>query len=182
MNCIAFRLAPTNVGTVDSHSNPWLRYDAPNHLEAQNMNLEKSDTVSIPEASKLISRPENTIRDWVKNELVNGFRDDRGRWRVDRSSLLVRASEIATTRPSVLNGPQRTVTGATYSKASSEPVSEVYVQSLVATVEHERKINDELRHQVNHLQTQLVQLTHEMKAMLDKQSPLDGVLSRWLRK
>ena len=151
-------------------------------LEVRTMNHEKSDTVSIPEASKLVARPENTIRDWVKNELIEGFRDDRGRWRVERSSLLVRASEIATTKPSVLRGSQRTVTGASGSKPPVEPTSEVYVQSLVASLERERKINDELRKQIEWLQAQFVQVTQEMKATLDKQSPLDGVLSRWLRK
>ena len=45
-------------------------------------------TVSLSEASKLLSKPENTIREWIKTEKLHAHRDSRGRWLIRRHDLM----------------------------------------------------------------------------------------------
>jgi hypothetical protein len=133
-------------------------------------------TVTITEATTLIERPEGTIRDWVKKGLVTAKPDSRGRWLIERDSLLHRASTLpsakAARHPRTLS-PEPTT-------PSIEGSTQAHIRTLEQTLDRERRINDDMRDQVKRLENEIFKLSHEMQALLSKDTPT-GVLSRWVK-
>ncbi len=133
----------------------------------------KKSTVTTPqgltmaEAIKLTAKAESTIRTWIRNEEVDAFQDVHGWWRINRDSLLYKASQSPPKRPQ--QPPQ----------LESIPQSSPLEKALTEALERERRINDELRGQVRLLEGELLQITSELKALLSKET--GGKLSRWLR-
>lgn len=144
-------------------------------------------TVSLAEASRLLAKPENTIREWIKSSKLPAHRDSRGRWLIKRHDLM----SIAVTRASVEPRPgatsKATSKGHHHAEGSVEPSTEPsnnrYVRSLEATLEREQRINDELRSRVLVLEQERTQHMAEMRALLSRDGVgKEGVLSRWIRR
>lgn len=132
------------------------------------------ETVSIPQAAAMLEKPEGTVRDWVKKGFVRARQDSRGRWLIERESLMAHASTRApaTAQPRGKPQAQTTATG------SDENVSR-YIRTLEDALAREQRLNDELRAKNDALQGELLRLTAEMQAMLSKEDK--GILSLWRR-
>lgn len=140
--------------------------------------------VPLAEAASLIARPENTIRDWIKKGFIRAKRDPKGRWWVEKDSLLLHASKTPTARATVKASSKAresvsaTAVGST--ELSTEPTVRAYIDSLVATIEREREENRDLRERLRRFESEIFKLTAEMQALLSKDSPT-GMLSRWVK-
>jgi excisionase family DNA binding protein len=137
-----------------------------------------NDSMSLNEAAKMANCGVSTIRRWATEKLINAEKDQSGIWRISKEAMhqfLVAGGESSHGR--------RAIRGAS-SVAHPSPAStngEV-LEVLREALRRERDVNDELRKQNEKIQAQLIQVMHEMQAILNKQNPLDGVISRWLRK
>jgi len=143
--------------------------------------------VSLSEASRLLSKPENTIREWIKTLKLPAQRDPRGRWIIRRSDLMA----FIVTRSSTEGRPGATSKAAPKVLSSSEGSTEVsvepsagrYVRSLEDSLDRERRINDELRAKITTMEQERTQHMAEMRAMLSRDGGgKEGVLSRWIRR
>jgi hypothetical protein len=141
-----------------------------------------SHEVTLPEASAMIERGQTTVREWVQERLVTARKDSRGRWLIERDSLLARAAiEAAATG--------RTREGATslptkrprpsHAEPRAEPSPEV-VTILRAENDHLKQLLREERERCRRLEEERTQHLAEMRALLSKDG--DGMLSRWFRK
>ena len=133
-------------------------------------------TVTITEASILIERPEGTIRDWVKKELVAAKLDSKGRWLIERDSLLNRAATSASTKATKHPRSSSTVP----STSAIEGSTQAHIRTLEQALDREHRINDDMREQIKRLEGEIFQLSHEMQAILSRNSP-NGSLSRWVK-
>lgn len=140
----------------------------------------ETSTVSLSEASRLLSKPENTIREWIKSSKIKAHRDPRGRWLILRKDLMdfVVTKSSTEARSGAMSKAASKAESKT--KASTEPTTERYVRSLESSLERERAINDELRIKISALEQERTQHIAEMRAILNKDT--EGFLSRWIRR
>lgn len=139
----------------------------------------ETTTVTLSQASKLLDRPENTIREWIKIGRLTGRRDSRGRWIIERSELMACAYE----RPQTVSRLGATSKATARIESATEASTERYIRSLEGGLDRERRINDDLRNQIKQLEGERSQHLAEMRALLTKDAKTtDGVLSRWLRR
>ena len=127
--------------------------------------------LTMADAIRLTEKAESTIRAWIKSGAIEAYQDRQGWWRINRDSLLYKAAEGAQKRP--LRTPQPE------GGASTTPQSTPLEKALTEALERERRINDELRDQVKNLEGELIKLTSELRALLNKET--GGKLSRWFR-
>ncbi len=132
------------------------------------------ETVTIPQAATMLEKPEGTVRDWVKKGLVRARQDSRGRWLIERDSLIVHASARA--HPAAASRAKQAVQNV--ATGSGEGTAR-YIRTLEDSLAREQRLNDELRAKNDALQSELLKLTAEMKALLSKEDK--GLLSRWMR-
>jgi excisionase family DNA binding protein len=145
-------------------------------------------TVSLSEASKLLSKPENTIREWIKTAKLHAHRDSRGRWLIQRDDLMAFVAVKGSTegRPGATSKAtpkvHSRIEGST--EPTTEPSTSRYIRSLEDSLERERRINDELRAKISGMDQERTQHMAEMRAMLSKDGNggKEGVLSRWIRR
>ena len=143
--------------------------------------------VSLSEASRLLSKPENTIREWIKTSKLPAHRDSRGRWLIrhhDLMAFIVTKSSVEGRSGATSNTGSK---ARTHDQLSTEPSTETsntrYVRSLEDSLERERRINDELRARLAGMEQERTQHLAEMRALLSKDAASkDGVLSRWIRR
>ena len=141
----------------------------------------EATTVSLAEASRLLAKPENTIREWIKSSKLQAFRDVRGRWLIKRHDLMAFIATKASSEPrsgASSNGESKARANV---EASTVGSTERYVRSLENSLERERRLNDELRTKIQGLEQERTQHLAEMRAILSKDQR-DGVVSRWFRK
>jgi hypothetical protein len=148
------------------------------------MKAQDGGSCSLAEAAVAVGRAESTIRFWLQKKLIAGRKEKDGAWSIDRNSLLFHAATAEPLRP------QRPIRGAAaHSVApaaadrSEEQLRDVLreqVSMLAGSLDHERRISEELRTQNRELQSQLVKIAAEMQAILSRDS--DGKLSRWFRR
>jgi hypothetical protein len=137
--------------------------------EGNNMSHE----LSLAEAATAVGRGETTVREWAKSGSVQATKDARGRWKIERGSLLARAATEAWT-------DVRSRAGAS-GVASTEPKSEArLVRVLQAEIDHLRRLLDEERVRNQRLEEERTQHMAEMRAILNKDT--EGFLSRWIRR
>ena len=132
------------------------------------------ETVTIPQGATMLEKPEGTVRDWVRKGLVRANQDTRGRWLIDRDSLIAHASTKATVTPSTRSKSQTQATATPSVEGDSR-----YIRTLEDSLAREQRLNDELRAKNDSLQGELLKLTAELKAILTKEDK--GILSRWRR-
>ena len=134
-----------------------------------------SEDVLLSEAATKIGKSATTLRKLVNLGKLETNKDKQGRHWVKMDDVLAHYA---------LSTNQRV--GASRTHEQSESKGEQMLREHISFIEHalsrERSINDSLRTQNERMQSEVTKLVAEMRAMLDKQSPLDGVLSRWLRK
>ena len=175
---------PFDRGTIEA-SNPTTR--SPPMKPSVEPPVESS-TVSLSEASRLLSKPENTIREWIKTEKLHAHRDSRGRWLIRRHDLMAYIATKSSTegRPGATSNA--TSKARSHIEGSTEPTAEPsttrYIRSLEDSLNRERHINDELRQQLRQVEQERTQHMAEMRAMLSKDGSggKEGVLSRWIRR
>jgi len=140
--------------------------------------------VSLPEAAAMIERGQTTIREWLQEGLLRARKDARGRWLIERDSLLARAAVEGT-----YGGRQRAGAAGASSVRSrtshAEPTSDG--TELIATLRTEndylKQLLREERERCRRLEEERTQHLAEMRALLSKDSGgKDGVLSRWIRR
>lgn len=143
-------------------------------VEGATKGVAAGETVTIPQASALLQKPDGTVRDWVRKGLVRAKQDPRGRWLIERESLLAHAAVKA---PKV---DQRRASNPKPSLASplDDGISK-YIRTLEDSLTREQKLNDELRSKNDFLQGELLKLTAEIKAILAREDK--SLLSRWIR-
>lgn len=140
-------------------------------------------TVSLSEASRLLSKPENTIREWIKTQKLQAHRDSRGRWLIHRHDLMA----FVVTKGSAEGRLGATSNSSSKVRAHEQGTTESsngrYVRSLEDSLDRERRINDELRAKIAVMEQERTQHLAEMRALLSKdQSQNEGIISRWIRR
>jgi|GEM_PF-1783950 len=148
------------------------------------MKAQDGGSCSLAEAAVAVGRAESTIRFWLQKKLIVGKKARDGAWSIDRNSLLLHSAAAEPLRP------QRSVRGAAAHDGTSavadrneEQLRELLraqVSQLTHSLEHERRVSEDLRTQNRELQGQLVKFAAEMQALLSKET--DGKLSRWFRR
>jgi hypothetical protein len=142
--------------------------------------------VTLPEASAMIERGQTTVREWVQERLVVARKDPRGRWLIERDSLLARAAiEAAPTGRSRVGAMAVTTarTRASHASNQGEPSLEV-AAILRAENEHLKQLLREERERCRRLEEERTQHMAEMRALLakDGNGGKEGVISRWIRR
>lgn len=146
-----------------------------------------SATVTISEAATMTGRPPSTIRDWLKKGVILGNQDVKGRWLLDRVTVVAAAATAPTAARAIvsqLHQPGAAApTVALTAGSAADPTVAKYIDSLQETVAREREENKELRGRIRELEQERTQHLSEMRALLSKEtSNKEGVLSRWIRK
>lgn len=140
--------------------------------------------VSLPEAAAMIERGQTTIREWLQEGLLRARKDGRGRWLIERDSLLARAAVEASATVRARVGAA-SVPSARPRTSLSEPTTEgsELVATLRAENEHLKQLLREERERCRKLEEERTQHLAEMRALLSKEATgKDGVLSRWIRR
>lgn len=144
-------------------------------------------TVTLSEAATMTGRPQSTIRDWLKKGFIEGQQDAKGRWQLDRVTVVAAAATAPTAARAVARQLQQhsTATGIATSPAvgAVDPTAARYIDSLQETVLREREENKELRARIRELEQERTQHLAEMRALLSKDlRGKDGAISRWIRR
>jgi len=144
-------------------------------------------TVTLSEAATMTGRPQSTIRDWLKKGVIEGKQDAKGRWQLDRITVVAAAATAPTAARAVASQLQQrsvaTGTGTSTTVGAVDPTAARYIDSLQETVLREREENKELRARIRELEQERTQHLAEMRALLSKDlSGKDGVISRWIRR
>ncbi len=143
----------------------------------------EASKLSLSEASKLISKPENTIREWIKTSKVAAHRDPRGRWLIKREDLMAFVVTKGSTEGRPGASAKSTPKLHLNSESSTVTSEQRYIRSLEDSLDRERRINDELRTRILMMEQERTQHLAEMRSLLSKDfSSKDGILSRWIRK
>lgn len=138
------------------------------------------DRITITEASKRFAVSSSAIRRLIDSGAVKSTKDADGRHRVLAADLTGElARRTSGKRAGALAGkpsPDRP------GERAGEPTAtnERYTRMLETSLEHERRVCEDLRTQNRELQSQLVKLAAEMQAIMSKET--DGKLSRWFRR
>lgn len=140
--------------------------------------------VSLPEAAAMIERGQTTIREWLQEGLLRARKDTRGRWLIERDSLIARAALEATpvSRP---RAGAASVSTARPRASLGEPTSEgsQLIATLRAENDHLKQLLREERERCTKLEEERTQHLAEMRAMLSRDgNGREGVLSRWIRR
>jgi len=138
--------------------------------------------VSVSNAAKMVARPESTIRDWVKKDLIKYNKDIKGRLLIDKTSLLQHVQHIASSivrtgavlNPTVQDYP---LSHSLLNAAASDASKEELIQQLKETLQLERTRNERLEQKNSDLQSELLKINKEMQAILQKETGLMG----WIR-
>lgn len=138
-------------------------------------------TMSVSQAAKTVARPESTIRDWIKKNLIKHDKDLKGRVVIDRYSLLQHVQNIGHV---IRQGATTDVTNNVISdKEQSLYITEVMksnaamIQQLKDDLQHERQRNERLETQNKELQGEIIKVINEMKSLINKET---GIMS-WIR-
>jgi hypothetical protein len=135
--------------------------------------------LSLNEAAKMAGTSVSTIRRWAQQKMVTAGKDARGNWKVGKDSL----HTFLATGGGFME-PTRRIRGASSHSEAESPDSstETILNLLQEGLERERRVNDELRSMLDERERTIRTLEAEMRAILQKQTDSDGVLSRWLRR
>lgn len=168
------RVGPNLTPLVQNSNRKEPRRTPCNTLRRDTVRLQTEGTdmdhnLSLAEAATAVGRGETTVREWAKSGSVQATKDARGRWQIERGSLLARAATEARTDVRSRAG------------ASAEPPSEArLVRVLQAEIDHLRRLLDEERVRNQRLEEERTQHMAEMRAILNKDT--EGFLSRWIRR
>lgn len=139
--------------------------------------------VSLPEAAAMIERGQTTIREWLQDGLLRARKDARGRWMIERDSLIARAALEASpvTRPRV---GAASASSARPRASLGEPTPEgtQLIATLRAENDHLKQLLREERERCKKLEEERTQHLAEMRALLSRDGGKEGVLSRWIRR
>lgn len=142
-----------------------------------------SATVTISEAATMTGRPPSTIRDWLKKGFIIGEQDVKGRWLLDRVTVVAAAATAPTAARAAANHLHQPNAAVPAPASAVDPTVAKYIDSLQETVAREREENKELRGRIRELEQERTQHLAEMRALLSKETTgKEGVLSRWIRK
>lgn len=140
-------------------------------------------TVTLAEAAILTNRPQSTIRDWMRKGIIVGKQDQKGKWHLDRTTVIAAAATAPTAARTVAAQSQKTPSAASTVVTAADPTVARYIDSLQETVLREREENRELRSRIRELEQERTQHLAEMRAILSKDSQnKEGVISRWIRR
>jgi vacuolar-type H+-ATPase subunit I/STV1 len=131
----------------------------------------------------MTGRPPSTIRDWLKKGIIHGEQDPKGRWSLDRVTVVAAAATAPTAARAVASQLQQPSAALTSAAVAAEPTVARYIDSLQETVAREREENKELRGRIRELEQERTQHLAEMRALLSRDSGgKENVLSRWIRR
>lgn len=134
-----------------------------------------SEDVLLSEAATRIGKSATTLRKLVNLGKLETNKDKQGRHWVCMNDVLAHYALTPAPRAGASRLHEHT-------ESRGEQMLREHISFLEQALSRERAINDSLRTQNERMQSDATKTMAEMKAMLDKQSPLDGVISRWLRK
>jgi len=145
-----------------------------------------TDLIPLSEASRMLGLGVTTIRSWCQLGKVECRRSSNAQWLINPDSA---RALLAASKPGASAGHRIALRNTSRGKAAEEQqgseglnggVSEEHVRDLREALMHERRTSEDLRTQNREIQSQLVKLAAEMKAILSKET--DGKLSRWFRR
>lgn len=151
------------------------------------LHSDSSDRLSLSEAAKLVGKSTSTVRRLVDLGSLKTTRDETGKHYVARSDVLTHYSAQAhavTNRPSK---PERSGAQASHADPRLTLYSDAQMDVVKLKAENDglrsqlQFVQDTLRREQaksDKLESDLVSLMHEMKALLGKETGL----SRWFRK
>jgi len=138
------------------------------------------DRITISEASKRFAVSASAIRRLIDSGAVKSTKDADGRHRVLAGELTGELARRASGKRAGAHAgkplPERSGERAGEHTATDER----YTRMLETSLEHERRLCEDLRTQNRELQSQLVKFAAEMQAIMSKDT--DGKLSRWFRR
>ena len=138
-------------------------------------------TMSVAQAAKTVARPESTIRDWIKKSLIKHDKDLKGRIVIEKDSLLQHVQHLG--HFSRQGATTDTLNNTTIDKEQSLYMNETLrlnaeiIQQLRDDLHYERQRNSRLETQNQELQSEIIKVVNEMKALMNKDS---GIMS-WIR-
>lgn len=124
-------------------------------------------TIGLPEASKMASVSQTTIRRWIKSGEVQAELNHAGRWKLDKKKFLEKLA---------IHPPRKSAEVKPTSSGGVED-NPLYIQTAEA-LSRERKLNDELRAENKKLHAEIREL---LTSNSDKERGFVGALSRWIR-
>jgi hypothetical protein len=137
------------------------------------------ETLTINEASERFAVSPSAIRRLVTGKQLKTTKDKKGRQLLVADEL---AGIFARRAKPARAGAQVSGSSSKLSESITGPFtgeSDRYLRSLENALERERRVNDELRHEMTGLRSELLKMMSEMKALLQKEDK--GLLSRWIR-
>lgn len=144
-----------------------------------------TDPIPLSEAARIASTTPEVLRKHINQGLLKSTKDERGRHLVRRDDVLLFFAERAVNRSPARTQP-RSPSITTASVPEGSPLREQIallerqIDQLDRSLDRERRVNDEFRDQIKRLESEIFKLSHEMQALLSKDSPT-GVLSRWVK-
>ena len=147
-----------------------------------------SEEILVADAAKLVGKAQVTIRRLVETKALKSKRDENGRHLINRMELVAYYAAKSANRAG-----NDVRAGATSNHANSNiliasELAKVQAEnsglaSKIAMLEEsllrERRLNDELRAQNRDIQSELVKVSAEIRAVLTKET--QNKLSRWFR-
>lgn len=138
-------------------------------------------TITVSQAAKTVARPESTIRDWIKKNLIKHEKDLRGRLVIDRNSLLQHVQNLGhfPRQGATTDVVENTTTDKEQSLYLSELLrsNTTIIQQLRDDLQYERQRNSRLESQNQELQGEIIKVINEMKSLINKET---GIMS-WIR-
>jgi excisionase family DNA binding protein len=137
------------------------------------------DTLTITEASERFAVSPSAIRRLISGNQLKATKDNKGRQLLvadELAGIFARRAKPARAGAQV-SGNSRKLSDLPTGSTTGE--TDRYVLSLENALERERRINDDLRHEISGLRGELLKMMSEMKALLQKEDK--GLLSRWIR-
>lgn len=128
--------------------------------------------LSVGEAAKISGKATSTIRRWILEGFLKAIQDENGWYRIKHEDLMNTLSQVTHKQPTSESTIQNN-----YSQINENTA---FIKSMQESLERERRINDEFRNQIKSLESEIFKLTHEIRAILTKNSPINS-LSRWLQ-
>ena len=132
--------------------------------------------ISITKAAQVSGKSQATIRRWAAQKIIPARKAANGQWLFNREELINHLSAYG----------NELIEAGTIKKniksAHDQPLIAAYekqIKLLESVLERERKTNDDLRSQLKDSISENFKLTHEIKAILSKETTASP--TRWIK-
>ncbi len=136
-----------------------------------------SGLLTASQAAKLVNKSPSTIRRLIKLGKLPSTTSAEG-WKVVTKTDLMLCFHERLQQPVMNPDAQLPLANESLSQTTMNALKTA-LEAANKTIEHERALVKSYREENRELQGKLIQITHEMKAMLEDKP--GGIISRWIR-